>query len=151
MSDSRKHHKSEFNTWVAMKYRCSSPKSDSWHNYGGRGITVCRRWAESFDNFFADMGSKPSPKHSIHRINNNGNYDPGNCQWATALEHTKNKRPSRKPQGRKPQGRKHGFRASDVTRAFLVAKAIGIHEPIITICLPNGTKLAVGSASAFQK
>ena len=59
---------SEFNTWNSMKYRCLNPNSGDWHNYGGRGITICQRWIESFDNFLAHMGSKPSPKHSIHRI-----------------------------------------------------------------------------------
>lgn len=72
-----------------MKKRCTNPNSRNYKRYGGRGITVCERW-QSFENFFSDMGKKPSPEHSIDRINNDGNYEPSNCRWATRIQQREN-------------------------------------------------------------
>lgn len=84
-----------------MIARCYNPRNDSYSRYGAMGIRVCERWLESFDNFYADMGDKPTPKHSIDRYPNNaGNYEPGNCRWATWIEQAANKR--RKPRPPKP-------------------------------------------------
>jgi hypothetical protein len=76
-----------------MHQRCGNPNSDKWKWYGGRGITVCERWA-SFDNFLSDMGERPAGK-TLDRVNVNGNYEPGNCCWATPLEQGANKRNNR--------------------------------------------------------
>lgn len=76
-----------------MKNRCNNPKATQWKWYGERGIKVCERWSRSFYDFFADMGKAPSEKHSIDRIDNDGNYEPGNCRWATAQQQQEHKRP----------------------------------------------------------
>lgn len=82
----------EYPCWSAMRQRCHNWRNVDYHNYGGRGITVCDRWFESFDAFLEDMGPRPSPKHSIERMDNDGNYEPGNCKWATASEQNSNQR-----------------------------------------------------------
>jgi hypothetical protein len=88
-------HTSEYNTWNTMYQRCHNPNCASYKNYGGRGVKVCKRWQKSFDNFFSDMGRKPSPSHCLERINNDGDYEPGNCCWATRAEQSCNKRNNR--------------------------------------------------------
>lgn len=80
-----------YSTWNSMKERCSNTNSPNYHRYGGRGIKVCDRWLNSFENFLEDMGEKISPDLSIDRIDVNGNYEPSNCRWATKVEQSNNK------------------------------------------------------------
>lgn len=82
-----------YSTWRSMLDRCKNPNTPSYKHYGGRGIKVCERWQNSFLAFVADMGLKPTWKHSIDRKDVDGHYEPDNCRWATTLEQANNKRP----------------------------------------------------------
>jgi len=83
-----------YRAWKAMRSRCLNPNAGNFEDYGGRGITVCDRWVDSFENFYADMGDPPSWEYSLDRINCEGNYTPSNCRWADYETQCNNKRSS---------------------------------------------------------
>ena len=85
----------EYHSWENMKARCYNDKFIQFSNYGGRGIKMCDRWRHNFVNFLSDMGKKPTSKHSLDRIDVNGDYEPTNCRWATQKEQCRNKRSNR--------------------------------------------------------
>lgn len=87
---------SEYTAWQSMRRRCGPAANDHERpRYFGRGIRVCDRWLVSFENFLADMGRKPTPRHTLERVNNDGNYEPGNCRWATPREQARNRTSNR--------------------------------------------------------
>jgi len=86
----RRDNMSEYNTWFGMKSRCYNKNAHNYKYYGGKGVKVCGWWINSFENFLNDMGKRPSPKHSIDRKDNDGNYEPDNCRWATRYQQSNN-------------------------------------------------------------
>jgi hypothetical protein len=85
-----------YEAWRAMFARCYNPNHISYKNYGGRDIKVCIEWRKSFTKFLVDIGLPPTPKHTLDRIDNNGDYEPGNVKWSTRSEQQYNKRRSKK-------------------------------------------------------
>jgi len=84
----------EYRTWISMRHRCINKAHKDYHHYGGRGITVCDRWVDSFENFLADMGERPDG-YSLDRIDNSKGYSPDNCRWATKIQQANNRRPKK--------------------------------------------------------
>ncbi len=89
-------HSPEYKAWDGARSRCRNPKNSKYHLYGGRGIRMCDAWSASFEAFFKDMGARPTPKHSLERLDSNGDYCPENCVWATAIQQNNNRSINRK-------------------------------------------------------
>jgi hypothetical protein len=85
-------HSPEYTSYAHMKERCVNPHNNRFYLYGARGIRVCNRWLHSFPNFLADMGRRPSRTYTLDRIDNDGNYEPTNCRWATKSQQRRNQR-----------------------------------------------------------
>lgn len=117
---------SEYSIWAGIKARCSNAKSPKWPDYGGRGIKVCDSWRRSYVTFLADVGRRPSPAHSLDRINNNGDYEPGNVRWATGKIQAANRRPVQKRNWR--EAAKHAYAVvkdfEDVVASYTGAKYV---------------------------
>ncbi len=116
----------EYRTWASIQTRCFNPRNAGAENYIGRGITMCARWKGSYAAFVADMGRRPSPKHSIDRIDNDKGYEPGNCKWATKAEQSRNRRSVKLSEHdvvdiRTLRGM--GVRGVDLARAYAVSQA----------------------------
>ncbi len=115
----------EYRIWLMMKNRCINPKSNTWERYGGRGIKVCDRWRESFGSFIEDMG--PSNGLTIDRINNDGDYEPANCRWATMSEQAYNRR------------LRHPITFKGETKSITAwARAVGLSSNVVTCRLRMG-------------
>lgn len=117
----------EYHSWLAMIRRCESHSAPCYASYGGRGIKVCPRWRQSFASFLADMGPRPSLRYSLDRINNDGDYEPGNCRWASSKEQARNKSTNR-------------FYELNGVRLTLVdwAKRLGVHKSALKSRLERG-------------
>jgi DNA-binding transcriptional regulator YiaG len=108
-----------------MIYRCTSPKSPNFAYYGARGITVCERWRSSFEAFLEDMGERPSGT-SLERIDNDGNYEPGNCKWATRSEQQRNSR-----NARLSQAQIDWIKSGPAMSLRQVARTLGVSLPTV--------------------
>lgn len=86
-----------YGSWQSMKQRCLNSNCASWDDYGGRGIGICAQWVASFETFLADMGERPSADHSLERLDNDGDYEPANCVWATLIEQAQNRKKPHRP------------------------------------------------------
>ena len=120
--------------WVSMRGRCNNPNNANYHNYGGRGISVCPEW-DDFDTFLRDMGERPSNRHSIDRIDNDGNYEPENCRWALQSTQMRNTRTCKAVKA--SDGREFGSLAE-------AAEAVGITSSGISACIKGRQQTAGG-------
>lgn len=120
----------EYQIWHKMKDRCLNSDNPAYPNYGARGIKICDRWLATVENFIADMGRRPSPRHSLDRKDNDGNYCPSNCRWATRTEQSRNRRSTRKIEF-----------GGEVLCASEVAERIGMKARVLNARLRKGWSL----------
>jgi hypothetical protein len=131
-----------YSTWQNMRSRCRNPKNPFYHNYGGKGVSVCDRW-DDFRCFVSDVGSKPSPTHTLDRIDNDGNYDPSNVKWSTKSEQARN---MRKTSWVTIEGTR--YRASDLAdiagvRARTIIARVQAGLPYIQVVAPQHRKRTI--------
>jgi len=132
-------HTAEYFVWKNMKARCLNPRSSRYADYGGRGITICARWQDSFVNFYEDMGPRPGPKYTIERVRNSEGYAPDNCIWATLSVQARNKRTSL------------SFTLNDITQSLLEwAQSIGMNYHTLYYRLQCGLSLEEAMARPLQ-
>ncbi|MGJ7529831.1 hypothetical protein [Variovorax sp. GB1P17] len=110
----------EYMAWIDMRDRCNSPADREYKNYGARGISVCQRWEASFADFYVDVGPRPSENHSLDRIKNGSDYEPGNVRWATAAQQVRNRRVTKLSEEKAAQIR--SLRLSGATYKSLAAQ-----------------------------
>jgi hypothetical protein len=131
----------EYDVWSGMLQRCTNPRDDAYANYGGRGITVCDRWRNDFAAFLEDMGPRPSPQHSIDRRDNDGNYEPGNCRWATRMEQASNRRNSlRIPVGAETLTAAQWEARAGLKPGTVSHRLINGWLPVDAVSTPNGAR-----------
>lgn len=130
----------EYRAWKAMKGRCLDPNNISYKNYGGRGVTVCDEWLHDYPSFLKEIGKRPSKNHSVDRINNNGNYEPGNVRWATRKEQRRN------------SDRVHPVTINGITRLICDWAAVsGVPEESISARIRHGWDLKRSVFQPIQK
>lgn len=122
----------EYRTWAGMKRRCYNRRGTGYHLYGGRGIAVCDRWLNSFENFYEDMGSKPFPKAEIDRIDNDKGYSPENCRWATHAQNGQNQRRTKLTMEKAIEIRKV-YRLGNISHRKLARKYSVCHSTIKSV------------------
>jgi hypothetical protein len=116
-----------YHTWRSMILRCEAKGNDSYRHYGGRGISICERWRDSFEAFLADMGERPSAKHSIDRIDNAKGYEPENCRWATVKEQNRHRSTTKLSEAQVAEIRAlydRGFYQKEIARVFKVTDSL---------------------------
>jgi hypothetical protein len=121
-----------YNTWRNMIDRCYNPSHRAYSHYGARGVRVCKRWKSSVAAFISDIGGRPSPDHSLERINGSGNYEPSNCKWATKTEQSVNRRITIMVNYRgKELCLKHAVREADVVEYYTAIYRLNMGWPLI--------------------
>lgn len=121
---------SEFSAWRSMIQRCHNPNSQQFYRYGGRGIYVCQEWLDCFEEFFEDMGKKPSSRHSLDRIDNNKGYEKGNCRWALPVEQSANRRVTLKTEV-----------AGGLIATSMLASSVGLSPATLAARLKSGWRI----------
>ena len=132
----RELNKEEYQTWKDMKSRCLNPNRSGYKNYGGRGIKICDKWLNSFDSFFLDMGKKPFSGAMIERIDNDGDYEPNNCKWASRVEQNRNRRYNVIQSKQDADKIRDQYKTGNYTQLDL-AKMWNVDEPIIWQIINN--------------
>ncbi len=144
------HNSPEYRTWIGMKGRCHNPNHPSFKHYGARGLAVCTEWRNSFETFIQDVGPRPSPKHSVDRVDNQKGYVPGNVRWATQREQMNNTRSNVKIEiDNETRTISQWARKSGVNRSLIVQRlhyGWSARQAVWTPPNPAGKKHGIGIA-----